>query len=542
MNNNIVQRGNRKGKKMEDLSVQNVSSSQMKVRLTNNEGLQEQRKAYYESLFRQQGVNEETAQKYAQAQLENDLVQERVQNRVVCYSKDEAENLKKSGNVNPDDVSYLTKKQRKVVDRNKEDFYTDGKFDSEKYKKHFVDASGDDYCMNDGSNLERPEDHTEAGYLKTSDTRTRAMAKKAGLDTTNLGLKRAAHVAGISGLTSFVGGLFTSASKQKVSFESVANVTHNKDFISDPMKDVVKAGSSVPGAAIAGGMLGALTGLATIDAVRGDKDLFGGREPKAIIESRNVKGLDEKIKPFMAAIIADKNLTNDQKAQLVEKAIGKNSSSLANRREIAAMYSNFLIESKNAADKNKVKPTVPTGSSVPSTPSVSTGPSVPTGPSVLSTPVPVEDKCPLEDYDGKIKDPIGKTMYRPRKGECWRDIVVAKYGILPTDKNFNKVVRELKHKNGLSDEQCRQNIQPTNMALPDELLGYGRTDAKVKGSVRNYRKQPGFKGEYVPSFKENKGYGLKDGCDNNYGVFKTPEERDAKRKEIEAKRKAEKAA
>ncbi|MCI1273078.1 MAG: hypothetical protein LKG27_01435 [Clostridiaceae bacterium] len=508
---------------MSDLAVQNVGSTEgYKIRLKNNKGLQEQREAYYVSLFEQQGVNEKTAKKYAKAQLKNDLAKERVEDRVVCYSKDEAEALKKSGRINPDDVSYLSKKQRKVVDRNREDFYTDGKFDSEKYKKHFVDASGEDYCMNDGSNLERPEDHTEAGYLGTSDTRTRRMARKAGLDTTSLAGKRLLHVTGMSAIGSAAGGLFTSASKTKATFYSEANVTHRGDFISDPMKTVVKVGSSVPGGAILGGTLGALAGIATIDAVGGEKDLFNGREPKAIIESGNVKGLDKRIQPFMAAIIADKNLNNTQKSELVEKAIGKNSSSLANRREIAAMYTDFLDASKKAKPAPKPEPK----------PNDNGNGKIDNGNGKVDNGNgKVDDNngkkpCEWEPIQDKVD--IGKAMYTPKKGECWRDIVVAKYGILPTDKDFNKVLRALKHANGLSDAQCRQNIQPRQMALPDELLGRQRTDAKVKGSVHRYNPQHKFAGRYVANQKDR--YGSQD-CENKVTYYEDKAKRDKAIKE-----------
>src|SRR5574344_1222645 len=168
-------------------SVQAVSEVQnvQQRRLKDDKQLQKERKEQYAALVEQQGINKKTAGKYADAMVKNDIAEERVAHRIVCYSKEEAEQLKKSGQYNPDDISYLSKKERAAVDKNSGDFFTNGKFDSEKYKQKFVNWSGEDYCLNDGSKLERPEDSSAANYFKISDRRAKNMAKKGGLDTTN---------------------------------------------------------------------------------------------------------------------------------------------------------------------------------------------------------------------------------------------------------------------------------------------------------------------------------------------------------------------
>lgn len=478
--NFLVTRKIERGKKM-TANVNNVDAMQRpsllfgsrKERRAARKDLQEQ----YMSKFLASGMDEKTAKKYAKAQVENDAAAERVARTVTYYDKEAGKAAKKL--VKKDDMPFfveiLSKKDKKVIDRNAEDFKTDGNLNLNKSKTFVRGWTGDDLTLNDGSDLERPEDHTLANYLGTNDTRARHIAKKFGYGTENLFWKRAAHVA-TGGLVG--GALGTGAAKTgdtTAEFFSNAVVDHNGNILVDPIRDIVKIHGNVAGALTAGTVLGALGGIGTIDAVGGEKDLFNGREPKAIIESRNVKGLDKSIQPLMTAIIADEVMTDDQKVQLITEAIGKNSSSLCNKREFAALYNKIL----NQKPQENVQP--------------------PHNDDGNGNNDEVE-QCPIEDYKKDVEEEQDVAMksydYKPKKGEYWYGIVAAKYG-LKDPVEIKAAVKELKQLHGLTDAQRKQNIQPKVMHLPETLHGHKYLGNDVKARTNNFRKANPYKGQYT---------------------------------------------
>ena len=492
--NFLVTRKIERGKKM-TAEVNNVDVMQRPSLLF---GSRKERRAVrkdleqqYLSKFLANGLDEKTAKKYAKAQVENDAAAERVARTVTYYDKEAGKAAKKL--VKKEDMPFfvkiLSKKDKKVIDRNAEDFKNNGELALGKSKEFIHGWTGDDFTLNDGSNLERPEDHTLANYLGTNDTRARHIAKKFGYNTDNLFWKRFAHVAtgGLAG-----GALGAGAAKTgdtTAEFFSNAVVDHNGNILVDPIRDIVKIHGDVAGALTAGAVLGALGGIGTINAVGGDKDLFNGREPKAIIESRNVKGLDKSIQPLMTAIIADEVMTDDQKVQLITEAIGKNSSSLCNEREFAALYNKILDQKP----QNNNQPPQGNGN----------------GNEV--------EPCPIEDYEKDVKEEKDVEMksydYKPKRGEYWYGIVAAKYG-LKDPVEIKAAVKELKQLHGLTDAQRKQNIQPKVMHLPETLHGHKYLGNDVKARTNNFRKANKYTGKYsTPTTKEQvetRKYGFKD--------------------------------
>ncbi len=506
-------------------------------------GSKKERKAVRKNLEQQfmseylaKGMNEKQAKRFAKAKVENYAAEERVARTVTYYDKEagkEAKKLVKKEDM-PFFVEILSKRDKKVIDRNAEDFKNNGELSLNKSKEFIHGWTGDDLTLNDGSNLERPEDHVLANYLGTSDRRARHIAKKFGFEAPSLALKRAAHVATGGLLGGAFGGGAAKSGDTTATFFSNAVVDHNGNILKDPILDIVKIHGDVAGALTAGAVLGALGGIGTINAVGGDKDLFNGREPKAIIESRNIKGLDKSIQPLMTAIIADEVMTDDQKVQLITEAIGKNSSSLCNEREFVALYDKILNQKPQGNQPPQGNTQPPQGNTQP--------PQGNTQPPQGNT-QPPQETCPIEDYEKDVKEEKDVEMksydYRPKRGEYWYGIVAAKYG-LKDPVEIKAAVKELKQLHGLTDAQRKQNIQPKVMHLPETLHGHKYLGNKVTERTNKFPKAKPYNGKYTnPTTKqqvETRKYGFED-CEYTSPLYNDEATRNAEKEKYAQSRK-----
>lgn len=221
---------------------------------------------------------------------------------------------------------------RKIVAENPEDFYVNGEFSSDQYKKRFGGYTGFD---NKG-NLD--EIATAASDYGVSKGTIRKGMEYAGYerekDLTWLYKTLAAlGVLGASAATgAIVGAKFTS---------NVIGIHNNG---SEELLDTIVSSNRTGVGALRGLLAGVIPAIAAAIAVKdnGGKDIFNGNTAEEIV-AKGEKNIETRIRgeanqKMMKAILRMPNISNEDKAIILKLAYGELTGKKVNDRELAAAY------------------------------------------------------------------------------------------------------------------------------------------------------------------------------------------------------------
>lgn len=493
------------------------------------------------------------AKKTAKNILNNEVAAARVDSRAV-YIDESKYNAAKSADMGHEHKLIKDKKILNVIAENPEDFIGENGFSSDYYKHRTGRYLGFD---NKGNLDEKKAMSLDYGI---SAKKAGKMMKTAGYDVEKdlTWLYRSLAALGVLGTTAAVGGLvgvpFTSnvlavdANNQPITdpnmlkkFEELLGnkITYDKDGF--PIVDTIKSvgGNGIPGAlkGMIGGLIPSLA-LAAFVKDNGGKDIFNGLSAEAIV-AKGDRNINKKIsgktnQKIMREILKMENLSNEDKAFILQLAYGELTAKKVNDRELAAAYEICKYLNKhpelNPKDYDKLPGKKDEVDDKGDDKPEFTG---------RPDPVVVEeddndhkpdkkDPCEISLVkDGTIKDKkeITSHEYTPKKGEYWASIVAAKYGV--SGKEGMDVVHELKRLHGITD--FTKNIQPKTMQLP-EVITIGDKEYKLDKdkdvTVKTDKFAPAdkYNGKFTNPFKfvEVPTYAVK-GCENETLASGVPE-------------------
>ena len=272
------------------------------------------------------------ARSFGKKTMQNERAAARVDDRMV-YIDENKMNALKSAMPDYEHVYIDNEKVRQIIAENPEDFYVDGEFSSDQYKRRFGGFTGFD----NKANLDEIAT-ASADYGVNKKTIRKAM-KYAGYDTEKdlTWLYKTLAALGVLGASAGTGALLGA------SFTSNVWGVHNDG--SSELLDTIKTTSN---AAEVGALRGLLAGvipaiaLAAVVKDNGGKDIFKGNTAEEIvakgeknIESR-IKG--EKNQKMMKAILKMPNISDEDKAFILKLAYGELTGKKVNDRELAAAY------------------------------------------------------------------------------------------------------------------------------------------------------------------------------------------------------------
>lgn len=228
---------------------------------------------------------------------------------------------------------------KKVIADNPEDFYVDGEFSSDQYKRRFGGYTGFD---NKG-NLD--EISTAAADYGVKKGTIRKAMKYAGYEREKdlTYLYKTLAALGVLGASAGTGALIGAK------FTSNVYGVHNNG--SNQLLDTIKSSSNAPGVgALRGLIAGVIPAVAAFIAVKdnGGKDIFNGNTAEEIV-AKGEKNIETRIRgdknqKMMKAILKMENITDKDKAYILQLAYGELTGKKVNDRELAAAYeiANFL--------------------------------------------------------------------------------------------------------------------------------------------------------------------------------------------------------
>ena len=272
------------------------------------------------------------AKSFGKKAMQNETAAARVDDRMVYIDQNKM-NAVQSAMPDRDHVYISNEKVRKIIAENPEDFYIDGEFSSDQYKRRFGGFTGFD---NKGNLDEIATASADYGVSKRT---IRKAMDYAGYDLEKdlTWLYKSLAFLGVLGATAGTGALLGA------SFTSNVWGIHNDG--SSELLDTIK---STDNSAQIGGLRGLLTGLipaialAAVVKDNGGKDIFKGNTAEEIvakgeknIESR-IRG--EKNQKMMKAILRMENISNEDKAFILKLAYGELTGKKVNDRELVAAY------------------------------------------------------------------------------------------------------------------------------------------------------------------------------------------------------------
>lgn len=483
------------------------------------------------------------AKSFGKKAMQNETAAARVDDRMVYIDQNKM-NAVQSAMPDRDHVYISNEKVRKIIAENPEDFYIDGEFSSDQYKRRFGGFTGFD---NKGNLDEIATASADYGVSKRT---IRKAMDYAGYDLEKdlTWLYKSLAFLGVLGATAGTGALLGA------SFTSNVWGIHNDG--SSELLDTIK---STDNSAQIGGLRGLLTGLipaialAAVVKDNGGKDIFKGNTAEEIvakgeknIESR-IRG--EKNQKMMKAILRMENISNEDKAFILKLAYGELTGKKVNDRELVAAYeiANFYNKHPELDPKDFDKLPGLEEHTVIETPDVD----VDDNDDVVLTPVPLPGGDTVEDVPEEVPEvgaalcdlSVGKT-----DGVNAHDYYV-RAGIKEKDKNGNIVTKGDNPYNIVMGKYQRADGKPMThkdiMAVRNDIFGknnglrqgkiqlpdtvnvngvdYKYNDGNVKlGTVINGGKMNFFKPVTYPGSS----YYVKD-CNNNVLRDKLPSEEKA---------------
>ena len=441
--------------------------------------------------------------------------------------------------LNPD--KKFDAKVRKIIAENPEDFYVDGEFSSDQYKRRLGGFTGFD----NKANLD--EVKTAASDYGVGNRTIRRAMKRAGYEREKdlTWLYKGLAALGVLGASAGVGSLVGA------NFTSNVHGIHNDG--STELLDTIHTSNARSVGALRGLIGGIIPSLALAAVVKDDggKDIFNGNTAEEIVAKgeRNIETRirGEKNQKMMKAILKMENISNEDKAFILKLAYGELTGKKVNDRELVAAYeiAKYCNEHPEilAKDYDKLPGTVsPAGDDDDDDDDTT----------VVVTPAPVPSGDDDDDDDETVVAPapaLCQLSIGENPGVKAHDYYV-RAGIKETDKNGNTLIKGDNPYNIVMGKYKRADGKPMThkdiMALRNDIFGankglkqgkiqlpdtknvngvdYVYTDGNViLGTVANKGKMNFFK---PVNFGKAPTYKVQD-CDQNVLIDQLPSEQKA---------------
>lgn len=486
-------------------------------------------------------LTQKQANSFGKKTMQNERAAAVVDDRMVYIDKDKMQAAQAAmpdrEHVYLDPDKKFDAKVRKIIAENPEDFYVDGEFSSDQYKRRLGGFTGFD----NKANLD--EVKTAASDYGVGNRTIRRAMKRAGYerekDLTWLykGLAALGVLGASAGVGSLVGANFTS------------NVYGIHNDGSTDLLDTIHTSNarSVGGLrGLIGGIIPSLA-LAAVVKDNGGKDIFKGNTAEEIV-AKGEKNIESRIKGeanqnMMRGILRMENLSNEDKAFILKLAYGELTGKKVNDRELVAAYeiAKYCNEHPEllAKDYDKLPGTVPPGDDDDDdTVVVTPTPIPPAGDDdddeqVVVQPAPALCQLSIGKNDGvnahdyyvragiKEKDKDGNTII---KGDNPYNIVMGKYKRADGKPMTHKDIMALRNDIFGANKGLKQG----KIQLPDTKnvngVDYVYTDGNViLGTVANKGKMNFFK---PVNFGKAPTYKVQD-CDQNVLIDQLPSEQKA---------------
>ena len=443
--------------------------------------------------------------------------------------------------LNPD--KKFDAKVRKIIAENPEDFYVDGEFSSDQYKRRFGGFTGFD----NKANLD--EVKTAASDYGVGNRTIRRAMKRAGYEREKdlTWLYKGLAALGVLGVSAGVGSLVGA------NFTSNVYGIHNDG--STDLLDTISTSNARSVGALRGLIGGIIPSLALAAVVKDDggPDIFKGNTAEEIV-AKAEKNIESRIKGeanqnMMRGILRMENLSDEDKAFILKLAYGELTGKKVNDRELVAAYeiAKYCNEHPEilAKDYDKLPGTVsPAGDDDDDDDDTT----------VVVTPAPVPSGDDDDDDDDE------QVVVQPAPALCQLSIgkndgvnahdYYVRAGIKETDKNGNTLIKGDNPYNIVMGKYKRADGKPMThkdiMALRNDIFGankglkqgkiqlpdtknvngvdYVYTDGNViLGTVANKGKMNFFK---PVNFGKAPTYKVQD-CDQNVLIDQLPSEQKA---------------
>lgn len=487
-------------------------------------------------------LTQKQANSFGKKTMQNEKTAAVVDDRMVYIDKDK---MQAAQAVMPDrEHVYLDPdkkfdaKVRKIIAENPEDFYVDGEFSSDQYKRRLGGFTGFD----NKANLD--EVKTAASDYGVGNRTIRRAMKRAGYEREKdlTWLYKGLAALGVLGVSAGVGSLVGA------NFTSNAHGIHNDG--STELLDTIHTSNARSVGALRGLIGGIIPSLALAAVVKDDggKDIFNGNTAEEIV-AKGEKNIETRIKGeanqnMMRGILRMENLSNEDKAFILKLAYGELTGKKVNDRELVAAYeiAKYCNEHPEilAKDYDKLPGTVPPAGDdddddtvvVTQTPVHSAGDDD-DDEQVVVSPTPALCQLSIGKNDGvnahdyyvragiKEKDKDGNTII---KGDNPYNIVMGKYKRADGKPMTHKDIMALRNDIFGANKGLKQG----KIQLPDTKnvngVDYVYTDGNViLGTVANKGKMNFFK---PVNFGKAPTYKVQD-CDQNVLIDQLPSEQKA---------------
>ena len=487
-------------------------------------------------------LTQKQANSFGKKTMQNEKTAAVVDDRMVYIDKDK---MQAAQAVMPDrEHVYLDPdkkfdaKVRKIIAENPEDFYVDGEFSSDQYKRRLGGFTGFD----NKANLD--EVKTAASDYGVGNRTIRRAMKRAGYEREKdlTWLYKGLAALGVLGVSAGVGSLVGA------NFTSNAHGIHNDG--STELLDTIHTSNARSVGALRGLIGGIIPSLALAAVVKDDggKDIFNGNTAEEIV-AKGEKNIETRIKGeanqnMMRGILRMENLSNEDKAFILKLAYGELTGKKVNDRELAAAYeiAKYCNEHPEilAKDYDKLPGTVPQAGDDDD------------DDTVVVTPTPVHPAGDDDDDEQVVVSPtpaLCQLSIGKNDGVNAHDYYV-RAGIKEKDKNGNTIIKGDNPYNIVMGKYKRADGKPMRhediMALRNDIFGqnkglrqgkiqlpdtktvngvdYVYTDGNVAlGTVANKGKMNFFK---PVNFGKAPTYNIQD-CDQNVLIDQLPSEQKA---------------
>ena len=487
-------------------------------------------------------LTQKQANSFGKKTMQNERAAAVVDDRMVYIDKDKMQAAQAAmpdrEHVYLDPDKKFDAKVRKIIAENPEDFYVDGEFSSDQYKRRLGGFTGFD----NKANLD--EVKTAASDYGVGNRTIRRAMKRAGYEREKdlTWLYKGLAALGVLGASAGVGSLVGA------NFTSNVHGIHNDG--STELLDTIHTSNARSVGALRGLIGGIIPSLALAAVVKDDggKDIFKGNTAEEIV-AKGEKNIESRIKGkanqnMMRGILRMENLSNEDKAFILKLAYGELTGKKVNDRELVAAYeiAKYCNEHPEilAKDYDKLPGTVPPAEDdddddtvvVTPTPVPPAGDDdddeqvvVPPTPALCQLSIGKNDGVNAHDYyvraGIKEKDKDGNTII---KGDNPYNIVMGKYKRADGKPMTHKDIMALRNDIFGANKGLKQG----KIQLPDTKnvngVDYVYTDGNViLGTVANKGKMNFFK---PVNFGKAPTYKVQD-CDQNVLIDQLPSEQKA---------------
>lgn len=487
-------------------------------------------------------LTQKQANSFGKKTMQNERAAAVVDDRMVYIDKDKMQAAQAAmpdrEHVYLDPDKKFDAKVRKIIAENPEDFYVDGEFSSDQYKRRLGGFTGFD----NKANLD--EVKTAASDYGVGNRTIRRAMKRAGYEREKdlTWLYKGLAALGVLGASAGVGSLVGA------NFTSNVHGIHNDG--STELLDTIHTSNARSVGGLRGLIGGIIPSLALAAVVKDDggKDIFKGNTAEEIV-AKGEKNIESRIKGkanqnMMRGILRMENLSNEDKAFILKLAYGELTGKKVNDRELVAAYeiAKYCNEHPEilAKDYDTLPGTVPQAGDdddddtvvVTPTPVPPAGDDdddeqvvVPPTPALCQLSIGKNDGVNAHDYyvraGIKEKDKDGNTII---KGDNPYNIVMGKYKRADGKPMTHKDIMALRNDIFGANKGLKQG----KIQLPDTKnvngVDYVYTDGNViLGTVANKGKMNFFK---PVNFGKAPTYKVQD-CDQNVLIDQLPSEQKA---------------